>query len=71
MRRQALGGVDLAKKVFRLHGVDRQGQAVWRRRLRRGQRLKERRSPSHCYWLSAETAGASLAAGAIHALNNS
>lgn len=33
-------GVDLAKNVFQLHGVDRHGQAVWRRRLRRGQWLK-------------------------------
>jgi hypothetical protein len=29
-------GVDLAKNVFQLHGVNRHGQAVWRRRLRRG-----------------------------------
>jgi len=27
-------GVDLAKNVFQLHGVDRSGKAVWRRRLR-------------------------------------
>jgi len=33
-------GVDLAKNVFQLHGVDRHGQAVWRRRLRRGQWLQ-------------------------------
>ncbi|MFN2277919.1 MAG: IS110 family transposase [Candidatus Promineifilaceae bacterium] len=33
-------GVDLAKNVFQLHGIDRHGQAVWRRRLRRGQWLK-------------------------------
>ena len=33
-------GVDLAKNVFQLHGVDRHGKAVWRRRLRRGQWLK-------------------------------
>jgi len=30
-------GVDLAKNVFQLHGVDRSGKAVWRRRLRRHQ----------------------------------
>ncbi len=30
-------GVDLAKNVFQLHGVDRKGNAVWRRRLRRHQ----------------------------------
>lgn len=33
-------GVDLAKNVFQLHGVDRQGKAVWRRRLRRHQWLE-------------------------------
>ena len=32
-------GVDLAKHVFQLHGVDRHGKAVWRRRLRRHQWL--------------------------------
>jgi transposase len=30
-------GVDLAKNVFQLHGVDRRGKTVWRRRLRRHQ----------------------------------
>jgi len=30
-------GVYLAKNVFQLHGVDRTGQSVWRRRLRRDQ----------------------------------
>jgi transposase len=30
-------GVDLAKNVIQLHGVDRSGKAVWRRRLRRHQ----------------------------------
>lgn len=33
-------GVDLAKNVFQVHGVNRQGQAVWRRQLRRAQWLK-------------------------------
>jgi len=28
-------GIDLAKNVFQLHGVDRHGKAVWRRRLTR------------------------------------
>ncbi len=32
-------GVDLAKNVFQIHGVDRSGQAVVRRQLRRGQVL--------------------------------
>jgi hypothetical protein len=26
-------GVDLAKNVFQLHGADRRGKAVWKRRL--------------------------------------
>ncbi len=33
-------GVDLAKNVFQLHGIDQHGQAIWRRRLRRGQWLQ-------------------------------
>ncbi len=33
-------GVDLAKNVDQLHGVDRHGKAVWKRRLRRGQWLQ-------------------------------
>jgi len=32
-------GIDLAKNVFQLHGVDRHGKAVWRRRLVRDQWL--------------------------------
>ena len=32
-------GVDLAKNVFQLHGVDRSGKTVWRRRLWRHQWL--------------------------------
>ncbi len=32
-------GVDLAKKVFQVHGVDGEGGVVFRRRLRRGQML--------------------------------
>ena len=31
--------IDLAKNVFQLHGVDRQGRAVLTRRLRRDQLL--------------------------------
>lgn len=34
-------GVDLAKNVFQVHGVDRSGRAVWRRRLKRSSWLKE------------------------------
>jgi transposase len=33
-------GIDLAKNVFQLHGVDRQAKVVWRRRLVRDQWLK-------------------------------
>jgi transposase len=33
-------GIDLAKNVFQLHGVDRRGKAVWKRRLKRDQWMK-------------------------------
>ena len=33
-------GIDLAKNVFQLHGVDRRGKTVWKRRLKRDQWLK-------------------------------
>ena len=33
-------GIDLAKNVYQLHGVDRYGKTVWKRRLRRGQWLR-------------------------------
>jgi len=33
-------GVDLAKNVYQLHGVDRHGKTVWKRRLRRNQWLQ-------------------------------
>jgi transposase len=33
-------GVDLAKNVYQLHGVDQSGKTVWKRRLRRNQWLK-------------------------------
>ena len=33
-------GIDLAKNVFQLHGVDRYGKAIWRRRLTRDNWLK-------------------------------
>ncbi len=32
--------VDLARNLFQLHGVDRHGKVVWRRRLRRDRWLK-------------------------------
>lgn len=33
-------GVDLAKKVFQVHGVDRHGRTVWKRQLKRSTWLK-------------------------------
>ncbi len=33
-------GIDVAKNVFQLHGVDRRGKVVWKRRLKRDQWLK-------------------------------
>jgi transposase len=33
-------GIDLAKNVYQLHGVDRTGKTVWKRRLKRHQWLK-------------------------------
>ena len=33
-------GVDLAKNVYQLHGVDRSGKTIWTRRLKRHQWLK-------------------------------
>ncbi len=33
-------GIDLAKNVFQLHGVDRHGKLLWKRRLKRNQWLK-------------------------------
>ncbi len=33
-------GIDLAKNVYQLHGVDRSGKSVWKRRLKRHQWLK-------------------------------
>ncbi len=33
-------GIDLAKNVFQLHGVDRHGKALWKRRLSRSKWLQ-------------------------------
>ena len=33
-------GIDLAKNVFQIHGVDRSGKTVWKRRLKRHQWFK-------------------------------
>lgn len=49
-------GVDLAKNVFQLHGVDRPGKAVWRRKLVRGDWIKEmlgRIKPGCEIWMGA------------------
>ena len=35
-------GIDLAKTVFQLHGVDASGGAILKRKLRRGQVLEVR-----------------------------
>ena len=40
MNKLSRAGIDLAKNIFQLHGVDRHGKAVWRRRLTRDQWLK-------------------------------
>jgi transposase len=34
-------GIDLAKTVFQLHGVDAQGRTVFKKQLRRGQTVVE------------------------------
>lgn len=41
-------GVDLAKSVFQLHGVDAAGEIVLRRQLRRGQMLEFFQNLSPC-----------------------
>ncbi len=33
-------GLDLAKRVFQVHGIDQEGEVVLRKQLRRGQVLK-------------------------------
>ncbi len=33
-------GIDLAKNVFQVHGVDRHGKGVWKRRFTRDKWLK-------------------------------
>ena len=45
-------GVDLAKSVFQIHGVDAEGAVVFRRRLRRGQVLPffKKQPPAWLAW---------------------
>ena len=38
-------GIDLAKDVFQLHGVDIHGKAIWKRRLKRDQNHHQRPRP--------------------------
>ncbi len=51
-------GIDLAKSVFQLHGVDAQGAVVLRRRLRRSQ------MPKFVQGLSPSLVGLEACAGA-------
>lgn len=41
-------GIDLAKNVFQLHGVDRKGNAVFKRRVMRDQLLSVISGVEHC-----------------------
>ena len=41
-------GVDLAKNVFQVHGVDAEGSVIVRRQLRRGQVLAFFKKQSPC-----------------------
>ena len=43
-------GVDLAKNVFQIHGVDAEGTVVVRRQLRRGQMLPFSRNSRPAWW---------------------
>ena len=44
-------GLDLAKNVFQVHGADRTGHPVLRKKLRRGQVLEYFAKLSRCAWL--------------------
>jgi transposase len=41
-------GLDIAKSVFQVHGIDAEGMVLIRRRVRRGQVLKFFASPPPC-----------------------
>lgn len=43
-------GLDIAKSVFQVHGVDTAGQVVIRRQLRRRHVLAFSRSCRHAWW---------------------
>jgi transposase len=55
-------GVDLAKNVFQLHGVNRHEKPVWKKSLRRGQWLQE----LHCRVAAGAEIGMEACAGAHH-----
>lgn len=55
-------GVDLAKNVFQLHGVDRHEKPVWKKSVRRGQWLQE----LHCRVAAGAEIGMEACAGAHH-----
>ena len=40
-------GLDLAKYVFQVHGVDAEGNVIEKRRLRRSHRLPSRTPPAY------------------------
>ena len=52
MEQVSVVGLDLAKSVLQVHGVNAQGEAVLRRRLTRGQLLKlfEKLPPAFSAW---------------------
>ena len=62
MEQVSVVGLDLAKSVFQVHGVNAQGEAVLRRRLTRGQLLKlfEKLPPWRCSNTPGYEAGSAL-----------
>lgn len=48
MEQVSVVGLDLAKSVFQVHGVNAQGEAVLRRRLTRGHQLRSPASSHAC-----------------------
>ena len=37
-------GIDLAKNIYQLHGVDRSGKTLWKRRLKRQSTARHNRA---------------------------
>jgi transposase len=56
-------GLDLAKNVFQLHGVDAAGKVVLRRQLRRGQLEKFFAGLSLAWWGSRPVAALTIGRG--------